>query len=153
VDVKHWLNTMKSIVEVEINAPQQKVAELHADPCNNPKWMRDVARYEPVSGEAGMPGSTYRLVPKEGGMIFSATVVERNLPSELKLRLETQGITIDVTARFNALSPEKTRLVSEQEFTFAGESAPVSADIEDAIRASHRAHIEDFKHFVESIHS
>ena len=57
---------MKSVVEVDINAPQQKVAELHADPRNNPKWMHDIARYESVSGEVGMPGSKYRLVPKKG---------------------------------------------------------------------------------------
>jgi hypothetical protein len=32
---------MKSIVEIEINMPQQQVAELFADPGNNPKWMPD----------------------------------------------------------------------------------------------------------------
>jgi hypothetical protein len=73
---------MKSIVEVEIHKAQKEAAELYADPHNNLKWMRSVARYEPLSGEQGMPGSTYRLVPKEGDMIFVVTVVERNLPDD-----------------------------------------------------------------------
>ncbi len=143
---------MKSVVEVEINMPQQKVAELHADPRNNPKWMHDLARYESVSGEVGMPGSTYHLVPKKGDMIFLATVVERNLPNELKLHLEAEGVSVEVTAKFIALSPEKTKLVSEQVFTFKGQdNTSISPDIENAIKTAHRSHIEGFKRFVESI--
>lgn len=143
---------MKSVVEVEINAPQQKVAELHVDPRNNPKWMHDVARYESVSGEVGMPGFTYRLVPKEGNMIFLATVVERNLPDELKLHLKAEDVSVEVTAKFIALSSEKTKLVSEQVFTFKGQdSTSVSPDVENAIKTAHRSHIEGFKRFAESI--
>ena len=74
---------MKDIVVVEIDAPQERVAALYADPENTTKWMDDVERYEPLSGEQGMPGSTYRLIPKQGSMVFTATVVKRNLPSEL----------------------------------------------------------------------
>lgn len=57
---------MKSIVQIEINIPQKEAADLYADPRNNLKWMNDIAPYEPLSGEQGMPGSTYRLVPKHG---------------------------------------------------------------------------------------
>jgi hypothetical protein len=78
---------MKDVVEVEIDVPRQELADLFADPRNNPKWMLDVERYEPVQGEEGMPGSNYRLLPKTGDMVFLATVVERNLPGELKLTL------------------------------------------------------------------
>jgi len=72
---------MKSTVEVEISAPQQEVAELYADPRNNIKWMHDIAGYEPLSGEQGMPGSTFRLVPKEGDRIFVATMEEKSCPT------------------------------------------------------------------------
>ena len=41
---------MKSVVEVEIDMPLQEVAELLADPRNNPHWMHNVKSYEPVSG-------------------------------------------------------------------------------------------------------
>jgi hypothetical protein len=64
---------MRSTVVVGINAPQEAVAALYADPGNNAKWMEDVERYEPLSGEQGMPGSTYRLAPKHGSMVFTAT--------------------------------------------------------------------------------
>ena len=96
---------MKSIVEVEINIPQNEAAKLYADPRNNLEWMHDIGYYEPLTGEEGMPGSTYRLVPKEGDMVFVATVVERNLPDQLQLHLKASDVEVDVKGRFNRLSP------------------------------------------------
>lgn len=46
---------MKSIVELEIDVPQARAAELYSDPENTTKWMDDVKNYEPLSGEPGMP--------------------------------------------------------------------------------------------------
>ncbi len=144
---------MKDVVEVEINVPQKELAELFADPRNNPKWMLDVKDYEPVSGEDGMPGSTYRLLPKTGDMVFLATVVERNLPGELKLNLKGSGVDVAVTSKLIALSPTKTRLISEEIFTFKGmDNSAVSSSVKDAINAAHRRHIEDFRIFAERYH-
>lgn len=141
---------MKSIVEVEINKPQGESAELYADPRNNLKWMHDIARYEPLSGKEGMPGSTYRLAPKEGDMIFLATVVERNLPDELKLHLEGSDADVDVKGTFRSLSPTRTKLISEEVFTFkGGGDETVSPSVKEDIKAAHRRHIEDFKSFAE----
>ena len=142
---------MKSIVEVEINRPQKEAAELYADPRNNLKWMHDLARYEPLSGEEGMPGSTYRIVLKEGDLIFVATVVERNLPEQLKLHLQASDVDVDVTGTFSSLSPTRTKLISEEVFTFKEEEEEsVSPSVKDNIKATHRHHIEDFKRFAEN---
>jgi hypothetical protein len=142
---------MKSVVEVEINTPQKEAAELYSDPRNNPKWMHDIARYEPLSGEEGMPSSTYRLVPKEGDMIFVATVVERNLPDQLKLHLETSDVDVDVKGTFSSLSPTRTKLISEQVFTFQrADDETVSSSVKEDIKAAHRRHMEDFKRFAEN---
>ena len=53
---------MKSVVELDSNLQQRRLAELFTDPSNNPKWMDGVERIEPISGELGEPGSVYRLV-------------------------------------------------------------------------------------------
>jgi hypothetical protein len=142
---------MKSIVEVEINKPQKEAAELYADPHNNLKWMRGIARYEPLSGEQGMPGSTYRLVPKEGDMIFVATVVERNLPDELKLRLKSSDVDVEVKGTFSSLSSTRTKLISEQVFTFkSADEETISPSVKEDIKAAHRRDIEDFKNFADN---
>lgn len=141
---------MKDTVVVDINAPLEEVAALHANPATNTKWMDDVERYEPLSGEQGMPGSTYRLVPKQGSMVFTATVVNRNLPNALRLSLDASNVTVDVQAILSTLADGRTRLVSEEEFKFKGLWSRVfSLFARPAIRKAHRKHIEAFKRFAE----
>jgi hypothetical protein len=141
---------MKSVVEVEIDAPHTRAAQLHGNPELSAKWMDDVDRCEPVAGEPGVAGSQYRLLPKRGSMVFLATVIRRDLPHELRLRLDTEGVEILVTARFLPLAPGRTRLVSEQVFQFAGVPGRVFGLLgRVAIRNAHRRHIESFKRFAE----
>jgi hypothetical protein len=37
---------MESVIELEINVPQARLAALFADPQQNTKWMDDVDRVE-----------------------------------------------------------------------------------------------------------
>ena len=149
--IKKRKTSMKSTVEVEINRPQGESASLYADPRNNPKWMHDIARYEPLSGREGMPGSTYRLVPKEGDMIFTVTVVERNLPDRLNVHLEGSDTDVDVKGTFRSLSPTRAKLISEEVFTFkGGADETVSPSVKEDIKAAHRRHMADFKRFAEN---
>jgi hypothetical protein len=142
---------MKSVVELEINASQERVAELFANPENNTRWMDDLERYEPISGEPGMPGSTYRLVPKKGNMTFVATVITRNLPAELQLRLDASNVTVSVKGTLMPLSAEKTRLLSEEVFRFKGFFNKIFGFLaQSSIKKVHRHHMESFKRFAEA---
>lgn len=140
---------MKDTVVIRISAPLEKVAELFADPSNNTSWMDDVERYEPLSGEQGMPGSTYRLIPRKGWLVFTATVLERKLPRELRLRLEAPSVVVDVHATLSTIATGQTRLVSEEEFEFKGLAKIFSLFARPAIRKAHRQHMEAFKQFAE----
>ena len=142
---------MRSIVELDIAAPRDRVATLFADPEQSTKWMHDIARYEPVSGEFGRPGFTYRLVPKEGDMVFTATIVAFDLPSEARLTLTARNVRVDVTGRFRAIDPKNTRLTSEEIFTFEGMIGKLMGFFaRGAIRTAHRRHMDAFKDLVES---
>jgi hypothetical protein len=142
---------MNSRVELEINARQARVAELFADPRNNPAWMDDVERIEPISGELGEPGSVYRIVPKRGERIFVATVVKRALPTELELSLDSADVTVMVTGTLVSVSDQKTRLISDEVFTFKGAFGPVIGVLaRRAIKRAHRTHMEAFKRFAET---
>src|SRR4029079_19207869 len=79
-------SVMKSVVELEINAARDRVAALFSDPRNMDKWMDDM-EYETLSGAQGEPGSTYHLGQRDG-MWFTATVLAKELPKELRLRLD-----------------------------------------------------------------
>ena len=141
---------MTSVVEVDIDRSQADVAALLADPRNNTKWMDDLARVEPINGELGTPGSTYRMVPREGSMLFVATVVDRD-PDRLRLRLDASNVVASVTATLIATAPGRTRLVSEEVFRFKGLFNTLFGFVaQGSIRKVHRRHIEAFKHFAES---
>jgi hypothetical protein len=141
---------MKSVVELDVNVPQAKLAELFADPRRNPEWMDDLERIEPLEGDLGSPGSTYRLVPKEGRLIFVAQVVSRDLPTQARLVLDAPNVSVFVTGKFEALSERATRLISEEIFCFKGLfGGLVSIFARRAIKSAHRRHMESFKRFAE----
>ena len=130
---------MQSTVIIDIDAPQEMVAGLFADPSKNANWMEDIKRFEPVSGEQGMPGSTYRLVPKKGSMLFTATVLSRSLPNELRLSLEASTVFVAVRGTLSTLPDGRTRLKSEEEFKFKGLwNAAFGLLARGAIRKAHR---------------
>src|SRR5262245_51825878 len=112
--------------------------------------MDDIARYEPLGGEPGAPGSRYRLVPKTGTMVFVATVLAREVPNESRLRLDAPQVSVLVTGRLAPLSPARTRLTSEEEFEFKGLFRKVAGGFAGgAIRKAHRRHMDAFKRFAE----
>jgi hypothetical protein len=140
---------MKSIVQLDIEAPRAGVAALFFDPTTTPKWMDDLDRIEPISGKLGMPGSRYRMVPKEGSMVFDVTVVSRNPPTDVQLHLDGSNSTVEITDRFVELSSGRTRLISEEIFRFKGLSRLFDILARPAIRRAHRRHMEGFKRFAE----
>jgi hypothetical protein len=142
---------MKSRIELEIGARQAEVAELLADPRHNPQWMDDLERVEPLSGEIGQAGSVYRLVPKRGTLVFVAKVVKRAMPSELRLRLDAPRVCVAVTDTLFPLADRKTKLISEEIFTFNGLVGKVIGFFaQRSIAGAHRRHMEAFKRFAES---
>jgi len=144
---------MKSTVDLAIDAPLPRVAELFANPANNPEWMDDLERIEPVTGELGRAGSVYRMVPKKGqfgGKEFVATVLKRALPGEVQLALDAEGVSMVATDTFQRVSDVKTRMISEETFTFKGIGAKLFGLLaRGRIKAAHRKHIEAFKRFAE----
>lgn len=141
---------VKSIVQLDINLPQQRLASLFADPTLSTKWMDDVERYEPLSGQPGAPGSKYRLVPKKGDMVFVATVVSNDLPNESRLSLEASNLTVSITARYLAIDNGRSRLISEEVFAFKTVVGRIMSFVaRGAIRKAHRRHMEAFKRFAE----
>jgi hypothetical protein len=141
---------MKSVVEVDIDAPQQKVAALFADPGNSAEWMEDLELYEPIEGEPGEPGSVYRLVPKRGQPFFG-TVVSRDLPREHEIYLDAPNVAVSIKRSFAALTPQRTRLTSEEEFDFKGGLLARLAGLlsRGAIQKAHRRQIQAFRRYAE----
>jgi hypothetical protein len=144
---------MKSIVELEINAPRRDVAALMADPGNMPQWMDDLARIEEVSGTLGLPGSRFRMLGKPGSAQadFVVTVTARHLPDLFALKLESDRVDVAVTTTLMELSAARTTLRSEEVFAFHELFNTVFGFFaQNTIRKHHRTHIESFGRFAEA---
>jgi len=142
---------MRDVVDVEIRAPRETVAQLFSDPAQNVEWMDDVERYEPISGAQGFPGSTYRLVSKTGGrMDFLATVVARDLPDRMRLELDSPSVSVTVDTTFELSPSGATRLVSTEDFRFKTLLGKLrSVFVKPVIHAAHQKHMDAFKRFAE----
>ena len=142
---------MKSVYEAEINVPQVRLFNLFADPRNDKEWMEGLVSYEPVKGQPGMPGSEYRLVQQDGNMAFHTTVLSREEPDLLEIVLDGANVIISITARFSAISPETTRFISEEVFTFRGWANKASGFLlRKDIKSIHHRQMESFKRYAES---
>jgi len=90
------------------------------------------------------------MVPKPGGMRFTGTVLERNLPDSVQLRLDAKTVSVLVQVKFIHLSEQVTKLISEEQFTFKGTFNKIfSIFVRSAIKRAHRRHMESFKRFAE----
>lgn len=142
---------MKSVVEFDITARQSVVADLFMDPNNNPKWMDDLDRIEPIKGKPGEPGSVYRMVPKHDDRVFVATVLAKDPRGEATLSLVAPDTSISIKVRLHKLAWDRTRVVSEEKFRFNGLLGTATALLAaPAIRRAHRRHMEAFKRFAEA---
>jgi hypothetical protein len=146
------LPCMRSVIELEIARPLENVAALLADTGNMTKWMDDLERVEPLNGELGMPGSTFRMVGKAGRpqSDFVVTVTGRMLPKTLRLKLQSPSVDVAIADTFTSLSARRTKLVSEEWFRFHGLFNTLFGFLaQSKIRKHHRRHMESFKRFAE----
>ncbi len=69
-----------------------------------------------------MPGAKSRLVFKTGKVkiTFIGTVTARNFPNEMSETMDASNVLTTITSKFVALSPQKTKHISEQEYEFKG---------------------------------
>ena len=141
---------MESVVRMELDIPQARLAQLFADPRNNLKWMKDLERLEPLSGEPGEVGSVYRLIQKQGGRDFVVTVRSRNLPGEVTFLLDEPSVSVVVTGTFVQLTPRRTLFTSREVFRFKGIVRQIFGFFaRAAIDQAHRDQMKAFRRFAE----
>ncbi len=142
---------MKYTVEIEINLPIGRVIELFDDPNNLKKWQPGLLKFETVSGTPGQPGAKSRLVFKmgKGEMEMIETVTVRNLPEEFSGTYEAKNVFNIVKNRFLALSENKTKYISENEFQFKGFMKLIGFFMPGAFKKQSQKYLQLFKEFAE----
>lgn len=143
---------MNYTIEIEIDAPIEKVAALVGDTTNRIEWMEGIVSQEHVSGSPGMPGAKDQVVfEMDGNTIeLEATVIERDLPDEFRQTMEAPQVLMTMTTRLTSLPSERTKYVWDQEYEFNGMLEKiVGATMRSKFKSQTQKHAENFKEFSE----
>ena len=126
---------MKYHLEIEINQPRERVAELFGNPENLAFWQPGFVSLEHLSGEEGEAGSKSRLLYKNRGrdVEMIETVTVDNLPDEFSATYEAKGMLIAVNNRFEEAGPGRTRWSSDNEGQVSGIMMNMNRDQTNAI--------------------
>ena len=143
---------MKYTCEITIDLPRQRVIELFDNPDNMSKWMPGLQSFEHLTGARGEPGATARLIFDQGGkqIEMTETILSRNLPEEFSRTYKTEGVENHLVNRFYEEESQRTRWVTETEFTFSGKMKVMASMMKGAFKEQTEEYMERFKNFAET---
>jgi hypothetical protein len=142
---------MKYTVQIEIEAPLDKVVALFDTPGNKKHWMPNMVSFEPLTGNPGQVGAQSLITFKNGDKVteMTETVLVRDLPREFTGSYQFQGITYVVKNCFEAVGPAQTHYVSDQDFQLTGIMKVLGWLMPWMFKKESMKHMLGFKEFVE----
>ena len=143
---------MKYRIEVEINESINNVIKLFENPENLKHWQPGFQSLEHISGTIGKPGAKSKLVYKEGKRKFEMieTIVVNKLPDEFTSTYDVKELFTTIKNKFETISENKTRYISEQEIQFKGYMKIIGFLMSGSFKKSSMKYLTQFKEFVEN---
>ncbi|MEP1094561.1 MAG: SRPBCC family protein [Cyclobacteriaceae bacterium] len=142
---------MKYSIDILIDVPREKAAELIGNASNMKFWQKGFVSLDHISGEAGQPGAKsklkYQMGKREVEMV--ETITHKNLPEEFHANYETNGV---FNSQKNYFKEEngQTRWISEAEFQCSGFMRILAFFMgASTFKKQSTAYMEDFKAFAE----
>jgi len=110
---------MKFTCSIDINKPIDEVLALWKDESNYKHWQEGFQSKELLSGEKEAVGSQSKIILQQGKqrMELIETILINNLPDERKTLVEHIHMDNTQTVRFESISANETRYISEIEYT------------------------------------
>ena len=112
---------MRYRLELEIDAPRERVVKLFLDPDNLQRWQPDLVSFEQLG--AGAPravGTKSKQVQRMGDREFEMieTITVHNPPGEFAATYEAQGVCNLISNYLTETANDKTRWVLDSRFKF-----------------------------------
>lgn len=144
---------MKFTCTVDIRKPVAQVVKLFDNPSHLREWQEGFVSLEGVSGKPGTKGAKSRISMKAGSNItvLTETILEKKLPSEMKVLYEHAHMDNTVTHRFLPVNDQTTRWTAEFEYIRFKEFVPrLFASVFPGIfRRQAQKWLDNFKRFAE----
>ena len=113
---------MKYTVSNTINKPLEEVIEKFKDPDSLKHWMEGLQRVEHISGTPGEAGakSDFHFLHKNKEMKIEETILEQNLPDQIKFAYQSSMGYNEVEMRFEKLSDTSVKQINNSYFKLKG---------------------------------
>lgn len=109
---------MKYTCTIEINLPINRTVELWEDENNFKNWQDGFESIKLLDGTANTKGAKSKIIFKgKRKMELVETIIKSDLPKEKTALYEHIHMTNTQTSRFEPINENKTRYISEVEYT------------------------------------
>ena len=144
---------MKYTCSVEIDAPIEKVVALWENEAYFKEWQDGFESIELLSGSHNTEGAKSKIVFNgKRRMELTETIIKSDLPNEKKALYEHIHMTNTQTTRFESITENSTRYISEVEYTkFNGVMIKLIAKLfPSKFKEQSQKWMNQFKSFAES---
>lgn len=147
-----FADNIKFKEEIVIEANIDSIVMVLNNPSKIDKYMPGVQVYELQKGDLGKNGAIAEIkINSEGiDITLKETIIRNDLPKEIKISYEADGVYNIVTQKLEVLSNNNIKLINIQEFEFEGYMKFVSFFMESALRNQSRVYLENFKNYIET---
>lgn len=110
---------MKFQCVIDVNCPKEQVVDLFKDPNLLKHYQEGFISKELLSGHRGKEGAVSLLKYQQGSTVMelTETITENNLPNSYKAFYHHKNMDNTILCRFEALSPDSTRYLTDVEYT------------------------------------
>lgn len=142
---------MKYTVSNTINQPLSVIAEKFNDKEGAKEWMEGLHTIEPVSEIQGKKGSTcyFHFTHKGREMKLLETILEENLPHQIKFSYSGDYGYNEVEMIFEEVSENSVRQISNNYFQMKGFMKIMSFFMKGMFKKQSMKYLNSFKYFCE----
>jgi carbon monoxide dehydrogenase subunit G len=143
---------MKYTLSNTINRPLEEVAQKFKDPEGVMHWMEGLQKIDHVSGTQGEAGAKtdFYFLYKNKEMKISETILEQNLPHQIKFAYKSSMGYNEVEMLFEKLSDNTTKQTNNSYFEMKGIMKIIGFLFQGMLKKQTLKYMTAFKDYVEN---
>ncbi|MDB5282283.1 MAG: hypothetical protein JWO06_1358 [Bacteroidota bacterium] len=140
---------MKYSVDIEINAPVQKVADILTSHEKMKAAVAEIKSYEQISGKPKEVGAKSKITID--GLEIIETILEIDLPKLITLQYDTPKGGLVISNRLSSVTAEKTKLSISHDVKLKGAASFAGPLLKPAFSKYSLKKMLELKAFIESV--
>ncbi len=142
---------MKYTVSNTIHAPLNDVASKFLDPNGVMNWMEGVDRFEHISGTPGEVGAISDIYSTHKGkqMKITETVLENNMPNQIKFGYQSPMGYNEVEMQFEKIDDSSVKQINNSYFELKGFMKIMGFLFKGMFKKQSMKYLDGFKKYVE----